>query len=128
MSEFLEVETADLFGSALDWAVAQVEGRKTRIYLCPVEGLSRVAVNVPDGDLECAWLPSLDWDQCGCLIEKYRISFEDEDYCFSALMALESPTILVGSAFGETHLIAACRAIVCAKFGDTVRVPKELLQ
>lgn len=31
------------------------------------------------------------------------------------------------SAIGPDYLVAACRAIVAAKLGDTVQVPKELM-
>ncbi len=33
-----------------------------------------------------------------------------------------------GCSYGDTYLIAACRAIVTAKLGETVNVPAELIK
>jgi hypothetical protein len=126
----IEVKTAELDGSALDWAVAQVEGRATRIYLCPVMDEYKVAATVPGGDLQSAWMPSIDWAQGGPLIEKYRadLCFERDglyhaELCDSEGMQLSPYT----GVYGSTPLIAACRAIVAAKLGDLVSVPAELV-
>ena len=118
----VEVKTADLIGYALDWAVAKAEGKTVKIIPGPIDGKP-----YPLDENYDLFSPSTDWSQVGPLIENHRISFEDEDDCFSALLALERPVVSVGSAFGSTHLIAACRAIVAAKLGDTVQVPEELI-
>jgi hypothetical protein len=130
MSELIEIQTADLTGAALDWAVMVcVKGEKTRhefedgkLYLV----VSRELVGHCQ-DISQPFMPSTRWQEGGPLIGKYMIAFacfpEDEvkpvwAYCCSGK----------GEEYGPTHLIAACRAIVASKFGDTVSVPKELCQ
>lgn len=120
MSDFIEVKVSELTGAALDYMT------HNSIY----------GWNNPSKEHAFAWRYqnderedySTDWRHGGELISKYRISFEDEGDCYSALLALERPVVSVGSAFGSTHLVAACRAIVHAKLGETVLVPKELLK
>jgi len=124
MQQMIDVKTEKLEGAALDWAVAQVEGRKTRIYLCPIMEEYKVAATVPDGDLESAWMPSIDWAKGGPLIEQNQIVYlRDGDEYVAIISRMESE----GIASGSTHLIAACRAIVAAKLGDMVSVPAELM-
>lgn len=130
------VKTAELQGPALDWCVAKIEGRTTRIYLCPIGGHYAVAAQVLGGDLEHAWLPSLAWDQGGPLIERYGIEifcnlsaeqaarFKDARPDWRACMNRGRSK----HSFGVTPLLAACRAIVASQLGDTVQVPQELVQ
>ena len=128
MQQMIDVKTAELEGSALDWAVAQVEGRATRIYLCPVMDEYKVAATVPGGDLQSAWMPSIDWAQGGPLIDKYNIDFTVEAKGrYLAELCCDSGEPLTTPVIGSTHLIAACRAIVAAKLGDVVSVPTELV-
>lgn len=52
-----------------------------------------------------------------------------EDNKISLIYAFEQYEALIGmtvSEQAETPLIAACRAIVVAKLGDTVQIPAEL--
>jgi len=147
------VRTTELQGSALDWAVAQVEGRTTRIYLCPIGDHYAVAAQVLGGDLEHAWMPSLAWDQGGPLIDKYGIALRQSKGVWYAMTSADlgngerAPwvefTYRDGVRYGTQSyevkprqqrfkgpiaLIAACRAIVASKLGDTVQVPQELVQ
>jgi len=69
--------------------------------------------------------PWEDWASGGDLIEKYRVGFGLYSDSFFAVTGLND---LSGDADGSTHLIAACRAIVAARLGDTAQVPKELCQ
>ena len=127
MQRMIEVKTSELEGSALDWAVAQVDGRATRVYLCPVMDEYKVAATVPGGDLESAWMPSIDWGQGGPLIESnqwalpYRATHRRHIGDFEACTPAGFPRN------GSTPLIAAMRAIVAAKLGDFVSVPAELM-
>ena len=77
--------------------------------------------------------PSTNWSQTGLLIDKYQVEFsisEDTGEVGASLLAWRS----VGKSHrtrwskGPTHLIAACRAIVAAKLGDTVQIPAGLVQ
>lgn len=120
MSQMIEVKTAELSGAALDWAVAKAEG--VSVFLSTSN----------TGTLTC-WLsekpkqqysPSTRWRQAGPLIENNRIGFGLYPNAYFACTGLND---CGGEASGPTHLIAACRAIVAAKLGDTVAVPAELL-
>lgn len=110
----IEVKTAELSGPALDWAVAKAE-------CFDVEIPARDVVWSKYGG---CYSPSINWEQGGALVHEYRIAFAlYPDLYFAALGHNE----FSGTAMGETHLIAACRAIVAAKLGETVQVPAELL-
>lgn len=79
------------------------------------------------------WSPSADWSQGGPLIEKHRMDFTfDRDGLVFAYLCdengIELPSSHKWEAFGPTHLIAACRAIVAAHLGEVVSVPAELVE
>ena len=145
MSQFVEVKTAELAGPALDWAVAKACryecGRLPRIG-------NTLGCNLPDGlqyvigRLCCASIaeelnarffrPSTDWAQGGPLIDKHSIDFNTQGVDVDGSQLIEATAqdfecMECWSAEGETRLIAACRAIVSAKFGDAVKVPVELV-
>jgi hypothetical protein len=129
MQQMIDVKTAELEGAALDWAVAQVEGRNTRIYLCPVMDEYKVAATVPGGDLEFAWMPSIDWGQGGLLIEAHDVSLSssvDGTIKFATIYR-DKDCVRVAYQRASTRLIAVCRAIVAAKLGGVVSVPAELM-
>jgi len=124
MSDLIEVKTNTLAGAALDWAVAQVEGLPALVYKCDAP---YVYIDLPGRG--CGpYLPSHAWCEGGPLIEKYKLDLG---------APMETDQLVIWSANtewgyplghkGETPLIAACRAIVAAKLGDTVQVPKELM-
>ena len=110
--KMVEVKTAELIGSALDWAVAQVEGRQVTPFK------TGLIFGVECGHL-CQY--STSWRQGGPLIEKHITALVQSgtetywSHCEDRL------------GLGSTALIAACRAIVAAKLGDVVSVPAELI-
>ena len=124
----IEVNTAELSGSALDWAVAKAQG------YC--EG--------QDAYCDPAWMngdkfiqtrrkyrPSTDWSQGGPLIEKNEITIYPPRHMVRAAEGWGAQFYIVNSQKiirGQTPLIAACRAIVAAKLGETVSVPDELVE
>ncbi len=137
MNQMIEVKTAELIGPALDWAVAEAEGiqrfvmgndwpgnsavddaaDRDRVVICNLIGRLVVA----RGGWSDEWKPSASWAQGGPLIDKHRMSFwGGENYVYAVCAG--------GEGYGLTHLIAACRAIVAAKLGDTVRVPAALTE
>ena len=137
MSEFVEIKTADLTGAALDWAVAQIDEVKT-IMLSPKGAEPKKpfalfgSLALPIGDGEQGYAPSTCWHCGGPLIDKFNIDITVERKgLFYASVCDESGMPVmpgdVNGAFGPTHLIAACRAIVASVLGKTVSVPKELL-
>lgn len=130
----MKIKTSELEGAALDWSVAKA---------CGVGVALDVEFGAPTGVVRLAgsanlWRPSTDWGQGGPLIEKQiKAGFEiapinagkvacsnytDEGIPYSGNW--DTPEI---REHGDTPLIAACRAIVAAKLGDTVDIPEELL-
>ena len=125
MTDLIEVNTADLIGHALDWAVAKAEGLEIFLVGPQYNVPWRVIWKKRGQALEWNVLynPHEDWLLGGKLIEKYRVGFGLYSDYFFAVTGLDD---LPGDADGPTHLVAACRAIVAAKFGETAHVPKEL--
>jgi len=102
------MKTAELSGTALDWAVAKCE--------CVDEDECLYVVK-KDG-----WKPSTDWSQGGPIIEREKIAlYLNGDDEWSAEDGWKR-------ALGETPLIAAMRCYVAIKLGDEVDIPSELLE
>ena len=114
------MKTSELSGAALDWAVAQIELRAND------PETNELMVTVGD-DNGWTYRPSTDWAQGGPIIEREAISL-----CWEG-------TVWVGSLFdaqadnkyefnqsGPTPLIAAMRAHVASKLGETVNVPEDM--
>jgi hypothetical protein len=126
MTDLIEVNTADLIGHALDWAVAKAEGLEVFLvgpqYNVPWRVFWKTRGQALEWDV--LYNPHEDWLLGGKLIEKYRVGFGLYSDYFFAVTGLDD---LPGDADGSTHLVAACRAIVAAKLGETVHVPKGLM-
>ncbi|ERU66888.1 TPA: DUF2591 family protein [Pseudomonas aeruginosa 7D9A] len=121
MSETVEVMTCDLEGPALDWAVAVIEG-----YDLMKHPFRRAFI--PNFGY-CDYSPSTNWNFGGPLITKFLIEFTVEHArTICSLLCDENGMYISDGSYGETHLIAACRAIVRAKLGETVSVPAELIK
>lgn len=134
----IEVKTADLTGKTLDWAVAIATKGEVLVYpdggFCPPEG--SVSLNTDDSTLwlndgernEEAWSPSTDWAQAGPLIDANSFEVTKECGGWAAIRERYCGEPIRWWPEGETIQVAVCRAIVAAKFGDEVMVPKELVQ
>ncbi|MFV3291980.1 phage protein NinX family protein [Pseudomonas sp. NY11955] len=134
MTDLIEVRVSNLVGAALDWAVAQVEGINT-IMLSPRKKETQkpfalfgsLAISVGGGD-ESSYTPSTCWHCGGPLIDKHQGSVRHDKHLndgpcrYSGGTGMNSPW-----SYGPTPLIAFCRSLVLAKLGDTVQVPKELI-
>lgn len=119
MTEMIEVKTADLIAAPLNWAVAKIEHPHGVCY-------SRIGFVTVSGDGRCLRY-SVDWSQGGPLIDKHMVSLhcpQSTDDVWAGWVITDSGEFCQA---GDTALIAACRAIVAAKLGDTVQVPKALL-
>lgn len=137
--EMVEVKTQDLIGPALDWAVMQAvhgDGPDWMVNAGVFGYLSlsqdRVGMDgIDEQEVFHPYTPSTDWEHGGSLIEKHAITLAPY-----SMNSKGSPSYWVAEPWGDcpipihgdTALIAACRAIVAAKLGDTVSVPKELMQ
>jgi hypothetical protein len=102
------METSELTGAALDWAVAKCEGYFDM-------GMASVHDGVADvfyfGE---AWTPSTDWSQGGPIIEREKIELFIRDEKWFAYSSLSTPE----DFYGETPLIAAMRCYVASKQGE----------
>lgn len=126
----VDVNVCDLKGAALDWAVAKVEGWEqldaplTQVWM---RHSQKDARNYPIGSPICNLRYSTDWSQGGPLIEKYRPMVAYHNGPDRTPMAT-TDDLHPHFESGETVLIAACRAIVAAKLGETVQVPAVLME
>jgi len=147
----IEIKTSELHGVALDWAVfcARYPGIQPTICVqdareyqaregaAPILFPRSVTLTYQGayGSLN-HWSPSTDWSVCGPMIHASAIELSPGDGwqsdgggCWGALMITDRAEASCSfvTADGETPQIAACRAFVAAKLGDTVSVPSELL-
>lgn len=105
-----KVNTNELTGAALDWAVAKCEG------------ISLNEGNTISNDCD-TYNPSADWAQGGPIIEREEINLWTEGYA-----AWEATKPGFWQEWGPTPLIAAMRCYVGTKLGNEVEVPDELLE
>ena len=111
---------SELEGAALDWAAGKISHITMEIVRGALSG--RAFVITANGTL---WEPSNEWKQCGPMIELHGVDIATDDGGWRAHTHLQAD---VYGLYGETPLIAACRAIVAAHNPDGyVEVPVELL-
>ena len=127
------VNISELTGAALDWAVARCE-KQVPSKTTGEPFLYEHRLYLQD------FIPSTDWAQGGPIIEREDIAFRkyhnpkhEAHGKYYARICRESGT-MVGwykttgrQQTGPTPLIAAMRCYVASKLGDTVEIPKELL-
>lgn len=107
------VETKNLTGPALDWAVAFALGASWTAW--------RFVEYHSDGEMHY----STSWLHGGPIIERERISISPEENGWSANIC--APRYGLSLGFGPTPLIAAMRCFVASRLGDEVEIPEELL-
>lgn len=132
--KMVNMNTADLTGPQLDWAVAKAEGfRMTtpkqggaanyEIVLTSNGGKPFYQCAVLYGRrLQCQYSPSSDWISGGPIIEHENIwlsapSMSRTEWSAAVEASTESHP-------GPTPLVAAMRAFVASKLGDEVEVPE----
>lgn len=108
------MNTNELTGAALSWAVAKCEGYEDKNF-CPHDKHFR--------DEDDKWYsPADDWSQGGPIIERERITLR----CYTDALWDASIGRLDYVSDGPTPLIAAMRCYVAFKLGDTVELPEGL--
>lgn len=148
MSGFVEVKTCELTGAALDWAMADAEGLRNKLVIDDEFG-GRVVLIVNDGrrkPLSAGDRYSktrITWSWFGLVREVREIVLGwvyEPTRCWANLreylVSLTAPQADGGlwtahiagvSMSGNDIGLAVCRAIVAAKLGGMVLVPKELV-
>ena len=125
------IQTQDLIGAALDWAVAKCEGHECEFgdevsgpWLVPQEGY------LHDEKPLASFRPSTDWAQGGPIINREAHNLFKHnggtEWCCACNVPRDGYTAIV-TADGPTPLIAAMRCFVASKLGPTVEVPEELV-
>lgn len=126
MIDLIEVKTADLSGEALGWAVGKAEGLDLQLAPPGYNGVPwRVFARYQGQAIEHTkrYNPWENWALGGPLIDRLQVEILRSGPVVHA--KLYGLTNAAGA--GDSALIAACRAIVAAKLGDIVQVPKELM-
>ncbi|WXL27995.1 phage protein NinX family protein [Ectopseudomonas mendocina] len=133
------IPVSELTGAALDWAVALALGWKMRRVPRDIDGNHGGEVLAPpDLSKDFQWPPrgwiapwyfirpwSSEWAQGGPLVHKYQIELKWMGVDGKAMWWMAGHEGIAIKQIGDTPLIAACRAIVASKFGDTVEVPSN---
>lgn len=129
----IRIQTQDLTGPALDWAVAKCEALTHSDYEpCIPRGnpAHRVGINCDSNSFE-PWEPSADWSQGGPIIEREKIEWQwlpapDKAHQYGARKPSLGGLNRTFCMDGPTVLVAAMRCFVASVLGDTVEVPEEL--
>lgn len=140
VTELVEVNTQDLSGEALNWAVFCAIYKGIQPTINVIESTTKALfgganpVTFPRAvsltylgayGVECNWNPSGDWEVAGPLIEKNKIGFGPvRDGWVAHPHRPNAPTEWLNA---ERPLVAICRAIVADRLGMVVSVPKELM-
>jgi len=111
-STTFKVETSELTGAALNWAVARALGKRPSVFIFQQTGKLAPEHNY-----------STNWAQGGPIIEREKqvIAYEYGPEVWHAYLQVKG-----GTYYGPTPLIAAMRCYVASKLGEEVDVPEEL--
>ena len=119
----MKINTSELQGPALDWAVAKCNGKTLHYFVDDwFKKDPWLAVNGEADQPLHSYTPTTDWGQGGLLIEQEEISIVRVT---SALWDAHMSNVRFFES-GPTQLIAAMRCFVASKLGDEVDVPEEL--
>jgi hypothetical protein len=107
----MKIETSELTGMALDWAVAKCQSLNVEI--------DQVII-LENGDY---YVPTEDWAQGGPIIEHEGMQiWKGQEWCAAFGNSINTPDFFCGSS----PLIAAMRCYVANKLGHEVDIPKEI--
>ena len=123
-TQFVEMQTADLLGPALDWAVAQAEAVSVWVADGQVRHLNRLSGS------ECLYDPSDNWNLAGPLADKYDVKMEKIGIS-GCQVGIRLKTAGWHAHYdtveGETLTIALCRAVVQNQLGYALQIPTDLV-
>ena len=129
----MKVKTNTLTGAALDWFVAECEGKiEQGVYGAPDLLETGLHLHYCDVLLSHPYNPSTDWAQGGPIIEreKMTLSYDEDGQTYSAYVSLFRQRGMSNRTrwrSGPTPLVAAMRCLVASQIGDEVEVPEELI-
>ncbi|CAM3845050.1 phage protein NinX family protein [Vreelandella rituensis] len=139
----MQINTEDLMGPLLDWAVAVAIGTLTaehagdqtfyRLKTVGVESGTWVGPVHPAGQAACGqsiWRPSSDWRQGGPLLSEYAISVRpitDAQWLAEEFIT-HNTARAVDDSKHDGYLVAGMRVLVKSLMGDTITVPAHLRQ
>lgn len=148
MSEFVEVKTSELTGTALNWAMAEAEGLKHKRVVDGRFGDKSVLIinhgqrkplsageRYSKVETTCSWFGLvkesreilLGWEYeptlCWANMREYRVSLTAPQTEGGEWTAHLHGVSMTGCDIGP----AVCRAVVAARLGNVVRVPAELV-
>lgn len=119
--KLVKLKVEQLMGPALDWAVAKAVGGNP--WVSPFGGVGF--------DSDCwalaPYQPSISWDHCGPLIERFNIGLTVMNGSWLATEGEHSGGC-GESCYGGNQREAACRAIVLSQLGEEVEVPETLVE
>ena len=134
----MKVNTAELSGVALDYAVAVAQGATN--FRFDTVSTYWVTLDGEDRALSSAWSekqnwnPSTNWNQGGPIIDCLDMQFwkwggapREEMQC-AATPVKEEFGLSYTTYFGKSKLIAGLRAYVASKLGDEVEIPNSLIR
>ena len=138
MSKLITVPVSGLTGAALDWSVALADDWRSIQGEPMMVTKNDITLAVSSSGLhweldeDACYSPSTNWDQCGPLRDKYRVSLEESVYDKRVVAQCWDDgegNIVIGfpSVLGTDARVAICRAVVIANLGDTVDIPVVLL-
>lgn len=116
------VNTSELTGEPLNWAVGKAAGLPVQIQPAQYGISARVFIETPSG--LARYRPVIDWGQCGPLLEKYAIGLCGDSS--EAWRAYTAPEDVEYRGVSPDMRTAICRAVVAAVSGPVVDVPGEL--
>ena len=128
MTDLIEVKTADLVGEQLNWSVAIAMDLNPSVVPAQYGVPARVFIQ-QEGMFPVRYKPSLDWQVGGPLIESGELTVEPSAWDWQRKCVMwRAQAEDECQYFEHTNLlVSAMRAVVHAKLGDTVQVPKELM-
>jgi hypothetical protein len=132
----MEIQTSELIGQPLDWAVAKAENFYVDGFAIIRLWNNRVTKIIPGdyetGEVYTSYAPSSKWEQGGPIIDREKISVMEDVPAMRESIWKAKPSITAKGAGGRwgsgpTALIAAMRCFVASKLGPFVDVPDELI-
>jgi hypothetical protein len=112
------MKTSELIGPALDWAVAECEGKNN-------------ILPAIDHWLRKNYTPSSDWAQGGPIIERECIQTWKDGFSTDWLASAYRDSVIDRASdydTGATLLIAAMRCYVASKLGHDIEIPQTLCE